>query len=108
MTNNQIVISIILIAIVTMGIRFLPFIIFRKMETPKWLNRLGDNLPYAAIGMLVIYCMKELTFTSVDSYLPTIIAIVIVGASYIYKRNTLISIVSGTVSYMIMIQFIFV
>lgn len=108
MTTNQVIISIVLISLVTMAIRFLPFIVFKGKDTPYLINKLGHSLPYAAIGMLVVYCLKDISFSGINEYLPTVIAIVIVGGSYVYKRNTLISIVLGTLSYMAMVQWVFI
>ncbi len=67
----------------------------------------GTLLPYAIMGMLVVYCLKEVTFTSLSGFLPALISSVLVGVLYVWKRNTLISIIAGTVCYMILMQTIF-
>ena len=93
-------------AIVTMLIRFLPFLVIRK-ETPKFVSYLGRVLPPAIIGMLVVYCLKDITPAIRPYGLPEIIAALCVAAAQIWKRNSLISILSGTVIYMVLIQTIF-
>ena len=95
------------IVFVTVMLRCLPFIIFRNRKTPKIIEKLGRVLPYAIMGMLVVYCLKDISFTSVSGYLPQIIACLIVGVLYVWKKNTLVSIVCGTVSYMLLVQLVF-
>ena len=95
------------IAFVTALLRFLPFVIFRNRKTPKIIEKLGRVLPYAIMGMLGVYCLKDISFTSVSGCLPQIIACLIVGVLYVWKRNTLVSIVCGTVSYMLLVQLVF-
>lgn len=96
------------IALVTAIIRYLPFVVFSgKRKTPKIIDKLGKVLPYAIMGMLVVYCLKDISFTSPAGFLPSLIACIVVGALYIWKRNTLISIIAGTVCYMILVQMVF-
>lgn len=96
------------IALVTVLLRFLPFIIFNNNhKKPKVMDKLGRSLPYAIMGMLVVYCLKSISFASVSGFLPMLIACVVVGVLYIWKRNTLISIVCGTICYMILVQMVF-
>lgn len=103
--------SLILIAImalVTAGLRYLPFLIFSKREIPKALIYLGDVLPGAIIGMLVIYCFKSTAVISYPYALPEIIACAVVVGLYIWRKNTLLSIGIGTVLYMVLVQMVFV
>lgn len=96
------------IALVTATLRFLPFIIFNgNKKTPKIIEKLGKILPFAIMGMLVVYCLKDISFTSVSEFLPAIISCVVVGVLYVWKRNTLISIICGTVCYMVLVQVVF-
>lgn len=108
MNNTQIIISIVIMSLVTMSIRALPFVVFKGKNTPAWINKLGASLPYAVMGMLVVYCLKDVEFTSMTSFLPELIASAIVVISYILKRNSLLSIILGTLSYMALVQFVFV
>lgn len=99
---------VIVIALVTAALRFLPFIIFNgNKKTPKIIEKLGKILPFAIMGMLVVYCLKDISFTSVSEFLPAIISCVVVGVLYVWKRNTLISIICGTVCYMVLVQVVF-
>lgn len=100
--------SIALIALVTAALRFLPFLIFgNRRKVPKLIDKLGRILPCAVMGMLVVYCLKDISFSSVGGFLPMLIASLVVGLLYIWKRNTLVSIVCGTVCYMVLVQLVF-
>lgn len=108
MTDLHTWLVVAVISLVTAMLRFLPFIIFNgNKKTPKIIDKLGKVLPYAIMGMLVVYCLKDLNFTSVSSYLPALIACLVVGGLYVWKRNTLISIICGTVCYMLLVQVVF-
>ncbi len=93
---------------VTLLIRFLPFLIFNgKRETPPYIIYLGKVLPYAIMGMLVIYCLRGISFAAAANFLPELIACAVVVLAHVWKRNTLLSIISGTVCYMLLVQFVF-
>lgn len=101
--------SAILIAamsIVTVLIRFLPFWIF-KNHTPRYISYLGRVLPPAIIGMLVVYCLKDIHVTVQPFGLPELIATGCVIAVQTWKRNALFSILSGTIIYMVLIRTVF-
>ena len=102
--NAAILIAV--MAIVTMLLRFLPFMIFRK-ETPEYISYLGQVLPASLIGMLVIYCLKDTSFMEAPHGLPELISAGIVVALQAWKRNSLLSILTGTVIYMLLVQLIF-
>ena len=93
---------------VTLLLRFLPFRIFNgKRETPPYIIYLGKVLPYAIMGMLVIYCLRGISFAAAANFLPELIACAVVVLAHVWKRNTLLSIISGTVCYMLLVQFVF-
>ena len=95
-------------ALVTMGLRFLPFLVFgENRKTPPIIAYLGQVLPFAIMGMLVVYCLKDVDMTRAGSVLPAGISCVLVGALHIWKRNTLLSIGVGTVCYMLLVQLVF-
>ena len=99
---------IIVAALVTMATRFLPFLIFgENRETPKLIVYLGQVLPFAIMGMLVVYCMKDVSFLSAPFGAPELIGCAIVALLHLWKRNSLLSIGVGTVSYMLLVQLVF-
>ena len=95
-------------ALVTMSTRFLPFLIFgEKRKTPELILYLGKVLPCAIMGMLVVYCLKEVTPQAYPSGIPDRLGIVFVALLHLWKRNSLLSIGAGTVLYMVLVQVIF-
>ena len=94
-------------AIVTAMIRLLPFILFSK-NTPKPVLYLGKVLPYAIVAMLVVYCLKDVKIFSGSHGIPELIAIALVVVLHKWKKNTLLSILAGTICYMLLIQLVFV
>ncbi len=102
--NAAILIAV--MAIVTMLLRFLPFLIFTK-ETPEYISYLGKVLPAALIGMLIIYCIRDVYILDQPHGLPELIAGIAVAGLQAWKRNSLLSILSGTVIYMLLVQLVF-
>ncbi|SDA63236.1 Branched-chain amino acid transport protein AzlD [Butyrivibrio sp. INlla18] len=98
-------ILIALMAVTTMTLRFLPFLIFGE-NTPRYITYLGKVLPQATIGFLVIYCLKDVSFTSGSYGIPEVVAVVMVAGMQAWKRNTVLSILLGTVVYMFLIRII--
>ena len=107
MTDRQVLISIVIISLVTIALRALPFILLKGRKTPAWIEYMGRVLPFAVIGMLVVYCLKGISFTTPAGFAPALIATAVVVLSYVWKQNTLLSIISGTVIYMLLVQCIF-
>ena len=91
----------------TAALRFLPFLLFRSGKTPRLIERLGRTLPYAIMGMLVVYCLKDMTLTAHPFGVPELAACAVVAGLHVWKRNTLLSIGAGTLCYMLLVQFIF-
>lgn len=109
MENTQAFWMILVIAGVTFLTRFLPFLFFpASKQPPKMVTYLSNVLPAAVMGMLVVYCLKGVSPLTYPHGLPELIAIILVVGSYIWKRNTLLSVLIGTISYMVLIQWIFV
>ena len=108
MNNLQILLAIIVTALVTAATRFLPFLIFgTKRETPPFNTYLGKVLPYAVMAMLVVFCLKNVSFLSSPHGIPEAIACALVVLLHVWKKNTLLSIVGGTACYMLLVQLVF-
>ena len=91
----------------TMVTRFLPFLIFPEgKEPPEFIQYLGKVLPYAVIGLLVIYCLKDVPGSGTYG-IPEFLAIVFIVLLHRWKKNILLSIGGGTVFYMLLVQFVF-
>ncbi|CVI68549.1 Branched-chain amino acid transport protein (AzlD) [Clostridiales bacterium CHKCI001] len=108
MTVTQQIITIVMVIFGTMLTRFLPFLLFPAGKpTPKYIQYLGKVLPAAVFGMLVIYCLKEVNILSGNHGIPELISIMLVVLLHLWKRQMLLSIAGGTISYMLLIQFLF-
>ena len=102
------ILLIVIMTLVTMLTRFLPFLIFRgNALTPPLVSYLGKVLPYAIMGMLVVYCLKGISFAAFPYGLPEFLGVAAVVLLHLWKRNTLLSIAGGTVCYMLLVQLVF-
>lgn len=103
--------QIIIIAVVvfgTMVTRFLPFLVFPAGKpTPKYIQYLGKVLPAAVFGLLIIYCLKNVSIFAGNHGIPELISIALVVVLHLWKRQMLLSIAGGTIFYMLLIQFAF-
>ena len=105
MPNLHSALMIAVMALVTAALRFLPFLIFGEArKTPPLISYLGQVLPFAIMGMLVVYCLKDVSFAAAPFGIPEIIGCAVVTLLHIWKRNTLLSIGAGTTLYMILIR----
>ncbi|AHF06605.1 branched-chain amino acid transporter permease [Desulfitobacterium metallireducens] len=103
--------SLILIATIAFGTfltRAMPFFLFpANRDTPKFVLYLGNVLPFASIGLLIIYCLKNVSLISTPYGLPEGIAIACIVLVHLWKNNVLLSIGGGTLLYMALVQFVF-
>jgi len=108
MTEAYVWYAVAVIALVTALTRYLPFFVFADEEkVPRVIRKLGRLLPYAVMGMLVVYCLKDVHITALSSVIPAVVACLIVAGLHLWKRNTLLSVIGGTVSYMVLVQLLF-
>ena len=108
MSNTQAVLTVAVCALVTAALRFLPFLIFgENRKTPPIIEYLGKVLPFAIMGMLVVYCLKDVSVLRFPYGLPELISCAVVAALHVWKRSSLLSIGGGTVCYMLLVQLVF-
>lgn len=108
MTVTEQIIIIAVVVLGTMLTRFLPFIIFsRDKETPQYVKYLGYVLPPAVFGLLVVYSLRNVTFMSLDGFIPELLAVGLIILLHYWKRNMLLSIAGGTIFYMVLVQVVF-
>ncbi len=104
MTVNQQIITIVIVVLGTMTTRFLPFLLFPEGKAPPpYVLYLGKVLPYAAIGLLVVYCLKD-AVTPPDYGLAEFLSIAVIVLIHKWKHSTLLSIAAGTGLYMAITQ----
>lgn len=108
MFDTHAALLILICALVTAATRFLPFLIFgSKEKTPAFITSLGKVLPGAIIAMLVVYCLKDISFLAYPYGIPELLGCAAVAALHVWKRNSLLSIGVGTVFYMLLVQLVF-
>ena len=108
MTFTQQLITIGVVVLGTMTTRFLPFLLFPAGKpTPKYIQYLGSVLPAAVFGLLIVYCLKNVSLLTGSHGLPELISIAVVVALHLWKRQMLLSIAGGTVCYMLLVQLVF-
>ena len=93
-------------SIVTILLRAAPFLVFKK-KIPAYVMYLGQVLPAAIIGMLVVYCLKDIKPLSAPFGAPELIAGLLVVGLHAWKRKILLSILAGTAAYMLLTQMVF-
>ena len=107
MTLAQQLVTILLCILATQLTRFLPFAVFAGRQTPRFVRYLGKALPAAIFGLLVVYCLKNITPLAGDHALPEALALLFLAVLHLWRRNTLLSIAGGTLCYMLLVQTIF-
>ena len=108
LTPMQTLASIAVMAVVTFLTRALPFLLFdRGDHPPKLVLYLGRVLPPAVIAMLIVYCYRNTSFPDPGGWAPGLIAGLAVVLLHVWKKNNMLSIVGGTILYMILVQMVF-
>ena len=108
MTVSQRFITIGLCVLGTVLTRFLPFAVFSaRRPTPRYVQYLGRVLPGAIFAMLVIYCLRNVSFLTGSHGLPELLSIAVTVGLHLWKRQMLLSIAGGTVCYMLLVQLVF-
>ena len=110
MTALQMGITIAVCTAATILTRFLPFLIFssKDQQPPEVVRYLGRVLPAAIFGMLIVYCLKNVTPFAGSHGIPEALAIAVTIALHKWKHQTLVSIAGGTVCYVLLVQLVFV
>lgn len=109
MTTWQAIVTVAIFALGTFATRALPFVLFPPQRpTPRYVVYLGRVLPFAITGMLIVYCLKDISLAAPPYALPEAIAVAVVAGVYLLSKNSLIAIATGTVLYMVLVQVVFV
>ena len=106
--DNHAALVILVMGLVTLATRLLPVLIFGRGEKiPDYILYLGKVVPYTAMGLLIVYCLKDVSLAESPHGLPELIALAAVSGTYLWKRNTILSVVIGTILYMVLLQMVF-
>lgn len=108
LSTRETIIFIAVAALCTFATRAIPFLAFGKREVPKIVKYLGEILPPAIIGILIIYCLKDFYNLNFNTILPQLIGVGLTAIMHIWKKNVLLSISVGTIAYMLLIHFVFI
>ena len=101
-------IIMIVMGLMTLATRILPVLIFGRSEkVPDFILYLGKVVPFTAMGLLIVYCLKDVSIFTGSHAIPEILALAVVGVSYLWKKNSILSVVAGTLVYMFLVQKVF-
>ena len=107
MTTVQALITVFICAGVTVLIRAAAFLLFPAgRQAPAFITWLSRQLPRAVMAMLLVYCLKDMSFTALPNWLPTLTAVAVTAALHLWKRQMMLSIAGGTALYMLLIRII--
>lgn len=108
MTLTEQILTVAMVVLATMLTRFLPFLLIgANRKTPPYIQYLGKVLPCAVFAMLIVYCLRDVKFLSGSHGLPEILGIAVTVVVHFLWRQMLLSIAAGTVTYMLLVQFVF-
>ena len=108
MTLAQQIITAAMVVIGTVITRFLPFIIFPDgKKTPDYIKYLGDVLPLAVFGLLIVYCLRDVSILHGTHGIPELISIALTVGIHLWRRKMILSIAAGTICYMLLVHFVF-
>lgn len=105
MTTEQRMITVAILAVVTLLTRALPFLVFPAGKpTPKYIQYLGKALPLAVFGMLVVYCLKDVQWLDGMHGIPEVVGILTTAAIHLWRHQLFLSMAVGTAVYMVLIR----
>ena len=106
--HRHALIIIAVMGLMTLATRILPVLVFGRGEkVPDYILYLGKVVPYTAMGLLIVYCLKDVQVLEAPHALPEIISLAAVTLTYVLKRNSIFSVIVGTVLYMVLVQMVF-
>lgn len=109
MSTPKAAIMLAIFAFCTFFTRYIAFFAFPPgRKTPPYILYLGKVLPFAITSMLIVYCLKNISFFAAPYALPEFIAIAVVALIFLRLKNSLLAIAAGTVVYMVLVQSVFV
>jgi len=101
-------IIILVMGFMTFATRIVPVLIFGRGEkVPEYILYLGRVVPYTAMGLLIVYCLRDVSVMEGSHAIPEIISMAVVSLTYLWKRNSIFSVVAGTALYMALVQMVF-
>ena len=109
LTSVQTMVIIIVMTMATVLTRFVPFFLFKNSKSNNsYISYLGKVLPFSTIGLLVVYCLRDVDFIASPHGIPESISVLAIAIVHYWKENTLLSIGLGTLIYMVLVQIVFI
>ncbi|RHV66453.1 branched-chain amino acid permease [Clostridium sp. OM02-18AC] len=106
MRSFHMLLSILIPALLTFGLRALPFLLLNKRELPKRIEYLGNVFPMAIMATLVVYCLKSVPESALQDNLILLAGVLVTAVIHIWKKSSILSITVGTVVYMVLVHFV--
>ena len=106
MRSIHILLSILVPAALTFGLRALPFLLLNKRVLPKRIEYLGNVFPMAIMATLVVYCLKSIPETAWQDNLILLAGVAVTAMVHLWKKSSILSITAGTVVYMALVHMI--
>lgn len=106
MNPVHILLSILVPALLTFGLRALPFLLLNKKELPKRIEYLGNVFPMAIMATLVVYCLKSIPKAALQDNLILLAGVLVTAVVHLWKKSSILSITVGTVVYMVLVHVI--
>ena len=104
MRSFHMLLSILIPALLTFGLRALPFLLLNKRELPKRIEYLGNVFPMAIMATLVVYCLKSVPESALQDNLILLAGVLVTAVIHIWKKSSILSITVGTVVYMVLVH----
>jgi branched-subunit amino acid transport protein AzlD len=104
MDINRLLLIVLVMTLVTFFTRAVPFMFFSKKDPPQFFSYLQIYIPPVVMLILVFSSYKNYSFTIFSDGGPAVIAGLATALVHFWKRNVLLSIVGGTVLYMLLIR----
>lgn len=108
LTGTQTFIMILAVALGAAITRFAPFWLFPESKAPsEHVLYLGRVLPAAMMGLLVVYCLRNVQPLQPPCAIPELLAVAAIVVVHKWKGNMFLSIGVSTVLYMVLVQVVF-
>lgn len=105
MTWQQQLVTILVVILGTVATRFTPYLVFSETRPiPPVVRYLGKVLAPAVFGLLVVYCLRNVSVTGGSHGVPELVSLSVVTGLYVWKRDMLIPMVGGTLCYMVLVH----
>jgi branched-subunit amino acid transport protein AzlD len=104
MNGYEALVATIMVALLTFGTRLVPFVLPRRESFPSLVEYFEGTVPGFSLVLLALYCLRDARWLAPPYGLPEIIGVTVVVILHLAKKNTLLSIVSGTVVYVLLVN----